>query len=171
VVHIVAATTYALVGILQFVPRFRRQHRAWHRRAGRVLAVAGLLVVISAVWMTLFSQAQPGTGGLLYVLRLVFGSATAACLVLGVTAVGRRDIAAHRAWMIRAYAIGLAAGSQAFTEGIGGAIFGTGVLAADLAEGAGRLINLAVAEWTIRRPARRPALPPAPIPDLAGASS
>ena len=31
--------------------------------------------------------------------------------------------------MIRAYAIGLAAGTQAFTEGIGGAIFGTGVLA------------------------------------------
>ncbi|HYU03916.1 MAG TPA: DUF2306 domain-containing protein, partial [Jatrophihabitantaceae bacterium] len=44
VVHIVGATTYALVGILQFVPRFRRRHLAWHRRAGRVLAVAGLLV-------------------------------------------------------------------------------------------------------------------------------
>jgi hypothetical protein len=27
---------------------------AWHRRAGRVLAVAGLLVAISAIWMTLF---------------------------------------------------------------------------------------------------------------------
>ena len=50
----------------------------------------------------------------------------AACLVLGFTAIRRRDIAAHRAWMIRAYAIGLAAGTQVFTEGIGGAIFGTG---------------------------------------------
>ena len=53
--------------------------------------------------------------------------------------------------MMRAYAIGLAAGTQAFTEGIGGAIFGTGELRTDLAKGAGWLINLAVAEWFIRR--------------------
>jgi len=158
VVHILGATTYALVGILQFVPRFRRRHLTWHRRAGRVLAVAGLLVAISALWMTLFYQPQPGSGDLLYVLRLVFGSAMAACLVLGFTAVRRRDIPAHRAWMTRAYAIGLAAGTQAFTGGIGGGIFGTGVLAADLAKGAGWVINLAVAEWALRRPARRPAL-------------
>ena len=155
VVHIVGASTYALLGILQFVPRFRRRHPAWHRRAGRVLAVAGLLVALSALWMTVFSEAQPGSGDVLYALRLVFGSAMAACVVLGFTAVRRRDIAAHRAWMIRAYAIGLAAGTQALTEGIGGAIFGAGVLAADLAKGAGWMINLAVAEWAIRRPARR----------------
>jgi uncharacterized membrane protein len=155
VVHIVGATTYALVGILQFVPRFRRRHLVAHRRMGRLLAVAGLLVAISALWMTLLYEAEPGTGDLLYVLRLVFGSAMASCLVLGFTAVRRRDIAAHRAWMIRAYAIGLAAGTQAFTEGIGGAILGTGVLAADLAKGAGWVINLAVAEWVLRHPARR----------------
>jgi hypothetical protein len=80
----------------------------------------------------------------------------AASLLLGVTAIRRRDIAAHRAWMIRAYAIGLAAGTQAFTEGIAGAIFGTGELRSDLAKGAGWVLNLAVAEWVIRRPARRP---------------
>ena len=84
-VHIVGATTYALLGILQFLPRFRRRHLTWHRRAGRVLAVAGLLVAISALWMTLFYEAKPGTGDLLYALRLVFGSAMIACLVLGVT--------------------------------------------------------------------------------------
>ena len=155
VLHILAATTYALAGILQFVPRFRRRHPVWHRRAGRVLAVAGLLVAISALWMTLFYEAQPGTGDLLYLLRLIFGSAMAACLVLGIAAVRRGDIATHRAWMLRAYAIGLAAGTQVFTEGFGGAIFGTGVLAADLAKGAGWVINLAVAEWALRRPARR----------------
>jgi uncharacterized membrane protein len=155
VVHILGATTYALVGILQFVPRFRRRHLSWHRRAGRVLALAGLLVAGSALWLTLFYEAQPGTGDLLYVLRLVFVSAMAACLVLGFTAIRRRDIAAHRAWMIRAYAIGLAAGTQVFTVGIGAATFGSGLLAADLAKGAGWVINLAVAEWTIRRPGRR----------------
>jgi uncharacterized membrane protein len=155
VVHIVGATMFALAGIVQLAPRFRRRHPAWHRRAGRVVAVAGLLVAISALWLTLFYEAQPGTGGLLYVLRLVFGSALAACLVLGVAAVRRGDIATHRAWMVRAYAIALAAGTQVFTEGFGGALFGTGVLAADLAKGAGWVINLAVAEWVLRRSARR----------------
>jgi uncharacterized membrane protein len=155
VVHIVGAAVLALVGAFQFVPRFRRHHRTWHRRAGRLVSGAGLAVAGSALWLTLLYQAKPGTGELLYVLRLVFASAMAASLLLGVTAIRRRDIAAHRAWMIRAYAIGLAAGTQAFTEGIAGAIFGVGELRMDLAKGAGWLINLAVAEWAIRRPARR----------------
>jgi len=173
VVHIVGAAVFALVGAFQFVPRFRRRHLNWHRRAGRVLAVAGLAVAGSALWLTLFYPPKPGTGDLLFLLRLVFASAMAACLVVGFAAIRRRDIAAHRAWMIRAYAIGLAAGTQAFTEGIGGAVFGTGELSGDLAKGAGWLINLAVAEWAIRRPTRprrrRPTIPARPGP--AGASS
>ena len=152
VVHIVGAATYALVGVLQLVPRFRRRHRTWHRRAGRVLVVAGLLVAGSALWMTLLYTQKPGTGDLLYILRLVFGSAMVGCLVLGFTAIRRRDIAAHRAWMIRAYAIGLAAGTQAFTEGLSGALFGSGVVRDDLAKGAGWVVNIAVAEWVVRRP-------------------
>jgi len=110
---------------LSAVP-LRRHHLTWHRRAGRVLTVAGLTVAGSALWMTLLYAPPPGPGDLLYVLRLVFGSAMAACLVLGFTAIRRRDIASHRAWMIRAYATGWA-------------------------------INLAIAEWVIRRPAATPA--------------
>jgi uncharacterized membrane protein len=144
------------VGAFEFVPRFRRRHLDWHRRAGRVLAVAGLLVAASAVWMTLFYARQPGTGELLFVLRLAFGAAMTACLVLGVTTVRRGDLAGHRAWMIRAYAIALAAGTQAFTQGFGVAIFGPGTLHVDLAQASGWVINLAVAEWVIRRPERRP---------------
>ena len=37
IVHIVSATLFAVVGAFEFVSRFRRQHRNWHRRAGRVL--------------------------------------------------------------------------------------------------------------------------------------
>jgi uncharacterized membrane protein len=155
VVHIVGAAVFALVGAFQFLPRFRRRHRTWHRRAGRLVSGAGMAVAASALWMTLVYQAQPGTGQVLYVLRLVFASAMAASLLLGIAAIRRRDIAAHRAWMIRAYAIGLAAGTQTFTEGIAGAIFGTGELRMDLAKGAGWVINLAVAEWAIRHPVRR----------------
>jgi uncharacterized membrane protein len=155
VVHILGAAVFALVGAFQFVPRLRRH--SWHRRAGRVLAVAGSLVAGSALWLTLFYEAQPDSGDLLYVFRLVFASSMAACLVLGFTAIRRRDIPTHRAWMIRAYALGLGAGTQVFTEGIAEAVFGTGSLSGDLAKGAAWVINLAIAERVIRRPApRRP---------------
>ena len=151
IVHIVGAILYVLLGSLQFVPRFRRRHLTWHRRTGRVLTLAGLLVATSAVWMTVLYAPKPGTGDLLYVLRVLFGAAMVICLLLGFTAIRRRDSTAHRAWMIRAYAIGLAAGTQAFTEGVADAVVGTSDLTGDLAKGAGWMINLAVAEWVIRR--------------------
>ena len=40
----------------------------------------------------------------------------ALAIVLGLAAIRRRDIARHRAWMIRGYAIGLGAGTQALTH-------------------------------------------------------
>jgi hypothetical protein len=58
--------------------------------------------------------------------------------------------------MTRAYALALGAGTQIFTEGFGEPILGTGVLIGDLLKGAGWLINLAVAEWIIRRAGSRP---------------
>jgi uncharacterized membrane protein len=151
VVHIVAAGVFLVVGAFQLVPRFRRSHRGWHRRAGRVVFVVGLLVAASALWMTLFYAPKPGTGVLLYLLRLVFASAMAGCLVLGVTSIRRGNVAGHRGWMIRAYAIGAAAGTQAITGGIGPALFGRGELQGDIAMGSAWVINLAVAEWVIRR--------------------
>jgi len=155
VVHVVGAIVFALVGVLQLVPRFRRRHLPWHRRAGRVLAVAGLLVAGSALWMTLFFEQKAGTTDLLYAFRLVFSAGMAACLALGVTRARRGDVAAHRAWMIRAYAIAVAAGTQAFTVGLGGALIGTSGIRYDALMGAAWVINLGVAEWAIRRPSRR----------------
>ena len=79
----------------------------------------------------------------------------AASIVLGFAAIRRGDVARHRAWMTRAYALALGAGTQVFTQGIGKAVFGTSDLTTDLCLGAGWVINLAVAEYVIRRPARR----------------
>lgn len=86
VVHIVGAAVYVVVGAFQFVPSIRRRHMTWHRRTGRVLALAGLLVAGSALWMTVQYSQKPGTGDVLFVLRLVFASAMVACIVLGVSA-------------------------------------------------------------------------------------
>ena len=165
VVHISCAATYALLGALQFSAVIRRRWPRWHRTSGRVLVVAGLGVALSALWLTLFFAPQEDSGVLLFALRLVFGSALVASLGLGFRAIRQGDVPTHRAWMTRAYAIALAAGTQVFTEGLGGALLGHSAFALDASRGAAWAINLAVAEWAIRRDpvgggARRPGLTP-----------
>jgi uncharacterized membrane protein len=154
VVHVLAAALYAFLGAFQFSARLRRHRPGWHRRSGRILVGAGLLVAGSGLWMTLFYPGAPG-GDLLWGIRLVVGSAMAAFIVLGFTAIRRRDIPAHRAWMVRAYALAVGAGTQAFTQGVGEALFGTSDLSTALSLGSGWVINAVVAEWVIRRPSVR----------------
>jgi uncharacterized membrane protein len=154
VVHILAAAVYAVLGALQFSARLRRRHLNWHRRSGRILVVAGLLVAGSGLWMTLFYPDAPG-GDLLWGIRLVVGSGMAASVVAGFTAIRRRDIVAHRAWMMRAYALALGAGTQTVTQGIGQALFGTGDLSTAISVGSGWVVNAAIAEWVIRHPRAR----------------
>jgi uncharacterized membrane protein len=150
VVHVASAAAYATVGAFQFSRRIRRTHLGLHRRAGRVLAAAGLLVAGSGLWMTLFYPGAPG-GPLLWSVRLVVASGMGICLVLGVAAIRRRAVAVHRAWMIRAYALGLGAGTQVFTQGLGQGMFGTGTLSTAFSVSAGWVVNAAVAEWIVRR--------------------
>ena len=97
-------------------------------------------------------------------MRLVVGSAMTLFIVLGLAAIRRRDIARHRAWMMRGYALGLGAGTQALTHlpwflfpGI------QGELTRALLMGAGWAINLAVAEWIIRRGLAYPVRTPATV--------
>lgn len=150
VVHVLAAATYALAGAFQFPARLRRAHPAWHRRTGRVLVVAGLALAGSGLWMTLFYPGAPG-GVLLWAVRLVVSTAMGASLVLGFAAIRRRDIGSHRAWMIRAYALALGAGSQVLTQGFGEAVFGTSELSTALSVSSGWILNAAIAEWIIHR--------------------
>lgn len=166
VAHVLAAAAYALLGAFQFSARLRRRRPGWHRGSGRLLVVAGLGVALSGLWMTLLHPGAPG-GDLLWVVRLLVGTAMAASIVLGFAAIRRREIAAHRAWMIRAYALGLGAGTQVVTQGGGEAVFGRSDLSTALCLTAGWALNAAVGEWVIRRSptprARRP-LPVEPLP-------
>jgi len=78
-------------------------------------------------------------------------------IVLGYAAIRRGDVIRHRAWMMRGYAIGLGAGTQVLTQLAGALIVGPpSELSGALLMGAGWVINLAVAEWAIRK---RPAPP------------
>ena len=154
VVHVVGAIGYATFGALQFSTSLRRRRPGYHRAAGRTLVVAGSLVAGSGLWMTLMYSQKEGTGDVLYLARLVFSAAMGVFIVLGFAAIRRRDITHHRAWMIRAYALALGAGTQTLTVGFGEAWFGHGVLSHDLSMTSAWIINLAVAEWAIRRPTR-----------------
>ncbi|NWF78780.1 MAG: DUF2306 domain-containing protein [Chloroflexi bacterium] len=158
VLHIVGAAVYIILGAFQFAPVFRRRWPGWHRVAGRLVVPAGLLVGLSALWMTLFYPWPVGDGVLLAALRLLFGSAMIVFIALGLAAILRRDVRRHRAWMMRGYALGLGAGTQALILMAGEIIAGPpSELRRALLMGAAWVINLAVAEWIIRRRSSHPA--------------
>jgi hypothetical protein len=153
VAHIVGATVYCLLGAFQFVPALRR--RAWHRIAGLIVIPAGLIAALSGLWMAVSLPAVDAGSTLLLTLRLAFGSAMAVFIVLGIVAIRRRDFSRHGAWMTRAYALGVAAGTQAIVF----AIWILGVGPADrwttaVLMGAAWVINAAVAEVIIHSRSR-----------------
>ncbi|MDL4841571.1 DUF2306 domain-containing protein [Aquibacillus rhizosphaerae] len=151
VLHILSASVYAVLGAFQFATGFRRRRPAWHRAAGRFLVLCGLLAGLSGLWLTLFYPRPEGTD-LLYALRLLFGTGMVVSILLGFAKILRGDVIRHRAWMIRGYAIGLGAGTQVLTLLGGTLIIGPpGELSEALLMGAGWVINLAVAEWAIRK--------------------
>lgn len=153
VLHIIGATLFCILGAFQFSPGFRRRRPAWHRRVGRLLVVSGLVAGLSGLWMTHFYPLYPQyQGSLLYGFRLLFGSAMVVSIALSLAAILRRDIARHRAWIIRGYALGQAAGTQSLILLPWLLIIGTqSQLTYALVMGACWVINLAVAEWIIRR--------------------
>jgi uncharacterized membrane protein len=152
VLHIMSASVYALLGAFQFVSRLWRRGISWHRWAGRFLVPCGVIVGLSGLWMTLFYPWPNGDGELLYLFRLLFGSAMVVSIFLGFAAIRRGNVIQHRAWMTRGYAIGLGAGTQVLTLMVGEMLSGPpSELSRALLMGAGWAINLAVAEWAIRK--------------------
>ncbi len=165
VLHIPAAVAFSMLGAFQFSPGLRRRHRRWHRAAGRIAVPSALIVALTGLWMTFAYVPPPNDGPIVVAERLLFGSAMLVSVVLGVDAIRRRQFTTHGEWMIRAYAIGMGAGTQALTHLpwfviVGGMPSGT---PRAVMMGLGWVINVAVAEWIIRRPARRqaPQLAPA----------
>lgn len=153
VLHIAAASAYSLLGAFQFSAGLRRRWPGWHRGAGKVLGAAGLVAALTGMWMAQVYSIPGGMQGpLLHVVRLLVGAAMVASLVLGWSAIVRRDVPRHEAWMIRAYALGQGAGTQVlvlmpWTIATGQS---TG-LVRDLLMTLAWAINVGVAEWLVRR--------------------
>lgn len=152
-VHIGGALVYATLGAFQFSVSLRRRWPLWHRLAGRLTFAAGMLVALSALWLT-FGYFTVSIGGvLLATFRVVVGSAMALSLALGLSAILRRGVARHREWMIRAYALGLGAATQMIILAIAEILTGgpLGELERAGLMGLAWSINFVVAEWIIRR--------------------
>jgi uncharacterized membrane protein len=93
------------LGAAQFHPALVRRRRALHRALGKVYVGACLLVGAAGLYMAWYAYGGPAS-------RAGFGAL--AVLLLGTTwaafaAARRRDIATHRAWMLRSYALIFAA--------------------------------------------------------------
>lgn len=159
VLHIVSVTIFSILGAFQFSTGLRRRWPGWHRAAGQLLVGAGLLASLSGLWMAIFYAIVPADNALLHAFRLFFGAAMAVSILLGFLAIRQRNVSRHQAWMRRAYAIGMGAGTQALTQLPLIIVFGQlDPMSLALAMGGAWILNLLVAEWLIRRStdSRRP---------------
>jgi len=126
VLHISSSFLFCLLGALQFLPSVRRCHLGLHRVLGRVVAAAGCMSALTGLWMThFFVFPQELQGSLLYWMRIALSLSMVGLIVWAVIAIRSRNLVGHSAAMLRAYAIGQGASTQAFL-GIGWMVaFGT----------------------------------------------
>jgi hypothetical protein len=153
VIHIFSATLFCILGAFQFSRGFRLRWPRWHRRVGRVLALCGLLAGATGLWMTAFYEIPTSLQGpLLYGVRLAVAAAMMASILIAWRSILRRDIARHEAFMIRAYALGQGAGTQALVLLPSFVIAGgAGGVTRDVLMSLSWVINVVVAEGIIRR--------------------
>jgi uncharacterized membrane protein len=104
-VHIFPGFLFMVLGPLQFVRRIRARHIRFHRWSGRVFVSRGLVIGVSALAMS-FNTSVGGVNET--VATTLFAIVFLFDLVKAFVHIRRREIARHREWMIRAYAIGLA---------------------------------------------------------------
>ncbi|WP_198375027.1 DUF2306 domain-containing protein [Neoroseomonas rubea] len=109
--HALAGVLFGVLGPVQFVRALRRRFGTLHRLTGQVFVLAGVGLALSG--LALLLQVESIATGLLNAARGVFGVALIAVLVLGVAAARTHAMLRHRAWMIRAYAIGMGSGTVA----------------------------------------------------------
>lgn len=105
-VHIIPGLLFMVLGPLQFSRALRARRPGWHRWAGRVYLVCALVVGVSALAMSL---GMPAIGGAPQaVATTLFGVWFLYALGRAYRHILRREVARHREWMLRAFAVGLA---------------------------------------------------------------
>lgn len=148
--HAVSGSLFGLLGLVQFALVPGNRSGAPHRLAGRVFVVAGLVLAASGLGLLLGvdSVSTPA----LDMARALFSFALVVALVMGVHAARTRNPQAHRAWMIRAYALGMGGATVALILLPIHLIHATPLAGpmSDLVLVGWWLVTIALGEWIIR---------------------
>ena len=146
IIHGAVGALALALGPFQFVEKLRRTRPQFHRVSGRIYLTCILISGVSGLWLAFYTPGGlPATSGffVLAVLWLLTGS-------LALRAVLKRDYAAHRAWMMRSYALTFGAVTLRIYLGLGVPIAG---LPFDqvygMAAWANWAINLLFVEWLL----------------------
>ncbi len=153
--HALAGALFGLLGPIQFAGVLKRRFGRFHRITGRVFVAAGVLLALSS--LRLLWQFPDASTFVLVTARLVAGFGLAGALVIALVAIRQHQVTRHKAWMIRAYAIGMGSATVSFLMLPIFIISGEPVegYAADLVFVVSWAINIGIAEWVIRRPLAR----------------
>ncbi len=159
--HVVPGFLFMTLGPLQFVAAIRNRWPGFHRWCGRVYLVAGTVGVLSALVIV---PVLPVFGSFTARVAVMFGSVLfLASIVRGYLHIRRFEIAAHREWMIRAFAVGLGISTFRVLLPLLMVLGASFTEAWDTVTWLGFAVNLVVAEvWiniTRRRTARPVAVP------------
>ena len=95
--HTLCGTFALLAGPLQFSSRFRQRHLKLHRVLGRIYFGS---VIVGAFTGIALAAGRPGLPG-----TAMQGTAWIVCTTAAVIAARNRQIAVHRQWMARSYAV------------------------------------------------------------------
>lgn len=155
--HVIPGTLFLLLGPLQFVPSIRAHWPRFHRNSGRIFVASGLITAVTAISINIIF---PPFGGIFKSLAVfIFGAAQIITLIVAVHAILRRNIVRHRAWMVRAFAIGLSISTMRFYFIPAFLVFGMEPNAFNISLGMwiGFLTNTLVAEIILARGKNRKA--------------
>jgi uncharacterized membrane protein len=104
-IHIIPGAIFMILAPLQFVPGIRARHLWFHRLSGRIVVVLGLIIGVTALIMsfkTTIGGTTETTATVLFAIIFLFS------LIKGFYHIRRHEVALHREWMIRMFAIGFA---------------------------------------------------------------
>ena len=146
--HIIFGGLALLIGWVQFMPKFRNRNLKLHRLVGMLYILAIVLSGLAGLYLAFYAE-----GGL--VAKLGFGGLAIGWLYTtgrAFVSIKKRNIEAHKRWMIRSYALTFAAVTlriwlPLFQYAIGMDFITAYVIIAWLCW----VPNLAWAEWKVRR--------------------
>jgi uncharacterized membrane protein len=148
--HTLCGTFALLAGPLQFSSRFRQRHLKLHRIVGRIYFIS---VIIGAFTGIALATGRPGLPG-----TAMQGATWIVCTTVAVIAAHNRQVAVHRQWMARSYAVTFTFVSSrvlnlvpAYWSHLGDVLSAVGVIAFTLASIVAVDIGLNWNELTTRR--------------------